>query len=235
MTNDETSRLKAVAQQQESILIGGMIGIVNQTGALVQKDRLRLFEGHTVLGHVCSCLAAIPGTFYIAHSIMVALRATNAPCGQSLLSRESCGVGTAILGAQVGRWLPGMDSNHNDRGPNEISKLLTSKVLRYTTITRNTRTCRVLGALGRCKGRCHHSLHAAINTFFSFVRATSLRNNPNGSESLSLAPARRASEYRQFRFCRLHDAPAQQTALRGNEYASRHVAPVSSCNSLHSG
>jgi len=44
MADDQAARLKAVAQQQESAFIVRVIGIIQQAGALVEKDRLRLLE-----------------------------------------------------------------------------------------------------------------------------------------------------------------------------------------------
>lgn len=44
MADDETARLKAVAEQQEPIFIPRVIRIVDQAGTLVQKDRLRFLE-----------------------------------------------------------------------------------------------------------------------------------------------------------------------------------------------
>jgi hypothetical protein len=56
MADDETTRLKAVAEQQESIFIPRVIRIVNQAGALVQKNGLRFLEGDAMLGQVGSSL-----------------------------------------------------------------------------------------------------------------------------------------------------------------------------------
>lgn len=44
VTDDQTARLKAKTQHQESILFPGMIRIVNQTSAFVEKDALSLLE-----------------------------------------------------------------------------------------------------------------------------------------------------------------------------------------------
>jgi hypothetical protein len=45
MADDQTARLKAVAQQQEAILLLRMIWVVDQAGALVQKNGLYFLEG----------------------------------------------------------------------------------------------------------------------------------------------------------------------------------------------
>lgn len=44
MADDETTRLKAVAQQEEALFFFGMIWIINHAGALVQKGGLGFFE-----------------------------------------------------------------------------------------------------------------------------------------------------------------------------------------------
>jgi hypothetical protein len=44
MTDDETTSLKAVAQQQEPVFILRVIRIVDQAGALVQKNGLCFFK-----------------------------------------------------------------------------------------------------------------------------------------------------------------------------------------------
>jgi hypothetical protein len=44
MTDDEATRPKAVAQQQEPVFIRGVIRISNQAGILIQKNGLRLLE-----------------------------------------------------------------------------------------------------------------------------------------------------------------------------------------------
>ena len=73
MADDETTRLKAAAQQQEPIFIPRVIRIVNQAGALVQKNGLRFLEGDAMLGKVGSSLTSIPGKLDIAHSIILAI------------------------------------------------------------------------------------------------------------------------------------------------------------------
>jgi hypothetical protein len=73
MTDQKTTCLKAETQQQEPILILGMIGIVNQAGIFVQEDRFRLFKGHAMLNEVGFGFAAVPGKFDIAYSIILAL------------------------------------------------------------------------------------------------------------------------------------------------------------------
>ena len=58
----QSSRLKAVAQQQEP-------------GALVQKNGLCFLERNAMLDQVSSGLAPISGKFDIAHSIVLAIPA----------------------------------------------------------------------------------------------------------------------------------------------------------------
>ncbi len=66
-------RLKAVAQKHESFLIVRVIRIVDQAGVLVQKHSLGFLKRDAVLGKIQSGLAAIPGKFYIAHGIILAI------------------------------------------------------------------------------------------------------------------------------------------------------------------
>ena len=77
MTDDEASRLKAVTEQYEPFLLGRVIRVSDQTGILVQKDGLRLFKRNTVFAKVGPCLPPVPGKLKIAHSIIVAIRASN--------------------------------------------------------------------------------------------------------------------------------------------------------------
>ena len=44
MTDEQTTRPKAVAQQQEPIFVLGVIRIFDQTGALIRKDSLCFLE-----------------------------------------------------------------------------------------------------------------------------------------------------------------------------------------------
>jgi hypothetical protein len=73
MADDETTRLKAVAQQQEPVFIPRVIRIVNQAGALVKENGLRFLEGNAMPGQVGSSLTSIPGKLDIAHSIILAI------------------------------------------------------------------------------------------------------------------------------------------------------------------
>ncbi len=48
MTHNQTPRLQAVTQQEEPILIAGMVGIVNEAGTFIEERRLRFLERYTV-------------------------------------------------------------------------------------------------------------------------------------------------------------------------------------------
>ena len=61
MTDNETTRLKAEAQRQEAVFVIGVIGIVDQAGAFIEKNGPRLLERDTVLMEVSSILTSIPG------------------------------------------------------------------------------------------------------------------------------------------------------------------------------
>ena len=77
MTDDQTVRLKAISQQQESILVLGMIRIVDQAGLLIEKNRLCLLERDAMLYEARSSLGPIPGKLDIATSIILAIQAEN--------------------------------------------------------------------------------------------------------------------------------------------------------------
>jgi hypothetical protein len=75
VTNNQTSCQKAKAQHQEPLLLLlGVIRIVNQSGAIIQKNTLGFLKRDPMLRHVGPSLALIPGKFNIAHSIILALR-----------------------------------------------------------------------------------------------------------------------------------------------------------------
>jgi hypothetical protein len=69
----KTPSPKAVAQQKESGISRGLIRIIHQPGALVEESGSGLLKGDTVLVQVRAGLAAIPGKFDIAHSIILIL------------------------------------------------------------------------------------------------------------------------------------------------------------------
>jgi len=50
-----------------------VIRVIDQAGVFVQKNGLSFLEGNAVLHQIGSGLAAIPGKFYIAHSIILAI------------------------------------------------------------------------------------------------------------------------------------------------------------------
>jgi hypothetical protein len=57
-----------------------MIRIVDQAGAVVEKDCLSFLERDTVLRDVGSGLSSIPGKFDIAHSIILAISQAGGAC-----------------------------------------------------------------------------------------------------------------------------------------------------------
>jgi len=84
MIDDQASCLKTISEQDESLLFLGMVRVIEQTGAFVEKCSLRLLEGNAVLCQVGSRLAIVPGKFDIAHGIILAIsilsRAAAGPC-----------------------------------------------------------------------------------------------------------------------------------------------------------
>jgi hypothetical protein len=52
MNHNQTARSKAVTQQQEPIFNVGVIGIVDQTGIVVQEHGLRFLERNAMLGQL---------------------------------------------------------------------------------------------------------------------------------------------------------------------------------------
>jgi hypothetical protein len=73
MANNQTACLKAVTQQYKSLLFLRMFGVIDQAGMLIKKSSLRLFERDAVLLEILLGLARLPGKFYIAHSIILAI------------------------------------------------------------------------------------------------------------------------------------------------------------------
>jgi len=74
MADDQTARAKAISQQQETILVLGVIRVVDQASVLVQKHGLSLLKGDAVFYKVGPSLARIPGKLYIAHNIILAIQ-----------------------------------------------------------------------------------------------------------------------------------------------------------------
>ena len=75
MADDQATRLKAVAKQHESFLILRMVRVIDQAGALVQKNGLCFLKGNAVFRQIRSSFTAVPGKLDIAHSIILAIRA----------------------------------------------------------------------------------------------------------------------------------------------------------------
>ena len=73
MTDNQAARLEAIAHEHEALFVLGVIRIVDQAAALIQKGSLRLLKGDSMLRQVGTSLAAVPGEFDIAHSIILAI------------------------------------------------------------------------------------------------------------------------------------------------------------------
>jgi len=87
MTDDQAARLKAVAQEHESFLFFGMIRVIDQAGAIVQKNGPCFVERNAVPGHVGPSLTAVPGKLNIAHSIILAISDAQRNCfGKTVVS-----------------------------------------------------------------------------------------------------------------------------------------------------
>jgi hypothetical protein len=71
MAHDEDAERGAQAQQYESSLIVRMVRVVNQKGALVEKDGLGFLERHAVLAPVQPILLGIPFESKVAHAMLV--------------------------------------------------------------------------------------------------------------------------------------------------------------------
>jgi hypothetical protein len=63
MSDHQTTRLKAIAQQQEPVLVLRVVGIVYQTGVLVKEDGLCFLERDPMLYEVGPGLTPIPGKY----------------------------------------------------------------------------------------------------------------------------------------------------------------------------
>jgi hypothetical protein len=73
MTDEQASRLEAIAQQQEPFFLLRVIRVVDQAGVLVKKNSLRLLEGDALFYLVGLSLAAVPVKRNIAQSIILAI------------------------------------------------------------------------------------------------------------------------------------------------------------------
>jgi hypothetical protein len=74
MADDEATRLRAVSQEQEPVFIFRVIRVIDQAGALVQKNGLCLLECNAMFCMVGLGFMMIPGKCDIAQSIIVAIR-----------------------------------------------------------------------------------------------------------------------------------------------------------------
>jgi len=121
MANDETTRPKTVAQQQETIFISRMVRIVDQTGALVRKSGLCLLERDAVLCQVGLSFTAIPGKINLAHIIILAISATcrGRLCSVRITFRvgswHAVAIGTTQSAAYQSLPRENLDSNHLSR------------------------------------------------------------------------------------------------------------------------
>ena len=73
MTDDQAVRLKTITQEQEPFFFPGVIRVIDQAGALIQKNSLSFLERDAVLYQVGSSLALIPGKLNIAHTGILAI------------------------------------------------------------------------------------------------------------------------------------------------------------------
>jgi len=61
MGDDQAASAKTVAEEEEPRLVRRVIGMVQQAGALVDKNAAGLFKRDAVPGEVCEGLAVTPG------------------------------------------------------------------------------------------------------------------------------------------------------------------------------
>ena len=71
MANNEGSKARAKAKQHESILVIGVIRIIDKQRSVVQENGLRLLERDTVLLAVGTVLPLIPFEPQVGHSYSV--------------------------------------------------------------------------------------------------------------------------------------------------------------------
>jgi hypothetical protein len=67
MANDECAERAAQSQQNEPVLVLGMIGIVDQYGTLIEENRMRFIERHAVLPAVRRVLPVVPFEPEVSH------------------------------------------------------------------------------------------------------------------------------------------------------------------------
>ena len=61
MRHDEQSQFRTESEDDESALLFGVIGIMNQPRVFIPEDRRRLFKGDTVFAQVFTGFPIIPG------------------------------------------------------------------------------------------------------------------------------------------------------------------------------
>ena len=60
MTDQKQTECAAQTKQDEALLCRRMIGIIDQSGALIEKGRSRLLEGDAMLLHIDRSLVIVP-------------------------------------------------------------------------------------------------------------------------------------------------------------------------------
>ncbi len=61
MTHNQVPSLKAVAEQQKTILITGVVRIVDQASVFIEENGPRFLERDSVFSKIRSCLVRVPG------------------------------------------------------------------------------------------------------------------------------------------------------------------------------
>ena len=67
MTNNQQSQRTTQAQKNKTVLIVGVIRVIDQLGSLIDENRFGLFKTDPVLLDVCRSFALIPLKAQIAH------------------------------------------------------------------------------------------------------------------------------------------------------------------------
>ena len=68
MTDEQQSKRTAQAKKDKAVFVFGMIWIVNQLGALIDKDGFGFLKSHAVLLEICGGLPAVPLELQCAHA-----------------------------------------------------------------------------------------------------------------------------------------------------------------------
>ena len=68
VTDEQQSKRTAQAKKDKAVFVFGMIWIVNQLGALIDKDGFGFLKSHAVLLEICGSLPAVPLELQSAHA-----------------------------------------------------------------------------------------------------------------------------------------------------------------------